>query len=133
MELSVTTDYLTDTMSPEPYLRHIADSGFTHIHWGHHWGSDFLYSQSEIKQIKTWLKDFGLKVVDLHASAGIEKNWVGLHDYERMAGVELVKNRISMAANLGTDVINLHIPKKEPELEVEKQLFQTQLRNPWMP
>ncbi len=92
MELSITTDYLTDKLSPEPYLRHIADAGFTHIHLG----SDFIYSQSEIDQIKTWLNDFGLKMVDLHASHGIEKNWVSLHNYERLAGVELVKNRICM-------------------------------------
>ncbi len=127
MELSINTGYLTDKLSPEPYLRRIADAGFTHIHWGHHWGSDFQYSKWEIDQIRTWLKDFGLKVLDLHASAGIEKNWVGLRDYERLAGVELVKNRIFMAAVLGTNVIHLHIPK-EPESESEKKLFQIQLR-----
>ncbi len=128
MELSITTDYLMDKLSPEPCLKHIADTGFTHIHWGHHWGSDFIYSKSEIGQIKRWLNGFGLKMVDLHASHGIEKNWVSLHDYERVAGVKLVKNRISMAARLGAGVINLHIPKKEPESETGKKLFQVQLR-----
>lgn len=126
MELSITTDYATDKLSPKPYLRGIADAGFTHIHWCHHWGSDFLYSKWEIDQIKKWLKDFRLKLLDLHASAGIEKSWGSLREYERLAGVELVKNRIYMAANLGTDVINLHIPK-EPESETEKKLFQTHL------
>jgi hypothetical protein len=38
MELSINTDYLTDKLSPEPCLRRIADAGFTHIHWCHHWG-----------------------------------------------------------------------------------------------
>jgi sugar phosphate isomerase/epimerase len=127
MELSITTDYATDKLSPKPYLRSIADAGFTHIHWCHHWGSDFLYSKWEIDQIKKWLNDFRLKLLDLHASAGIEKSWGSLREYERLAGVELVKNRIYMAANLGTDVIHLHIPK-EPESETEKKLFQTHLR-----
>ena len=85
MELSISTGYLTDKLRPEPYLRRIADAGFTHIQWTYHWGSDFLYSKWEIDQIRTWLKDFGLKVLDLHASAGIEKNWVGLRDYESTA------------------------------------------------
>jgi sugar phosphate isomerase/epimerase len=127
MELSITTDYLSSKLSPELYLRQIADAGFTHIQWCHHWSSDFLYSKWEINQVKKWLMDFGLKLVDLHSSAGIEKSWGSLREYERLAGVELVKNRIHMAASLGTDIINLHIPK-EPESENEKKLFQTNLR-----
>ncbi len=72
MALSITTDYVTDKLSPKPYLVRIADAGFTHIHWGHHWGSDFIYSKWEIDQIKKWLKDFGLRLLDLHASASME-------------------------------------------------------------
>jgi sugar phosphate isomerase/epimerase len=107
--LSVTTDYAADTGCPEPYLRRIADHGFTHVHWCHHWNTDFLYADCEIEQIARWMTEFGLGLTDLHASDGREKRWVSPREYERQAGVELVKNRIGMAARLGSDVIIMHL------------------------
>jgi sugar phosphate isomerase/epimerase len=110
MNLSVTTDYARDQGDPSPYLRRIADAGFSHIHWCHHWNTDFLYSRCEVEQIRRWLADFGLTLLDLHASAGREKKWYSSREYEREAGVELVRNRIDMTATLGSDVIVMHIP-----------------------
>ncbi len=110
MELSLTTDYLKDNGDPSPYLRRIADAGFSHIHWCHHWSSDFIYSRWEIDQIKKWLKDYGLQVLDLHATAGREKNYSSQCEYSRLAGLELVRNRITMASQLGSNVIILHAP-----------------------
>lgn len=110
MELSITTDYARDTGDPSPYLGRIAAAGFSHVHWCHHWHTDFLYSQSEIDQIRVWLTAYGLRVLDLHASAGVEKDWASPVEYQRLAGVELVRNRIEMAARLGGDVIIMHIP-----------------------
>jgi sugar phosphate isomerase/epimerase len=108
--LSVTTDYATDSGCPEPALRRIADAGFTHIHWCHQWASDFVYSRVEVDQIRRWMADFGLSLTDLHASIGPEKNWGSPREYERLAGVELVLNRIEMTARLGGDVIVMHMP-----------------------
>lgn len=108
--LSMTSDYRTDAECPQPYLRRIAEAGFTHIHWCHHWSTDFLYGQSEIEQIAQWLQELGLAVTDVHASAGREKGWTSQREYERLAGVELVINRIAMAARLGSDVVILHLP-----------------------
>ena len=62
----------------------------------------------EIRQIERWLREFNLAVNDLHGSAGREKAWGSPREYERLAGVELVKNRIDMAARLGTDVVIMH-------------------------
>ena len=107
--LSITTDYQHDAGSPEPYLRRIAAAGFTHLHWCHHWNDDFLYGSAEIDQIARWLNDVGLALNDLHASAGVEKCWYSTVEYERLAGVELVRNRIEMTATLGGDVIILHL------------------------
>ena len=106
--LSITTDYLKDTGNPEPDLKDIAKAGFTHIHWCHHWNTDFIYSQYEIEQIKKWLKKYNLILCDLHASDGKEKKWNSNKEYERLAGVELVKNRIDMTAQLGSNVIIMH-------------------------
>ena len=110
MLLSITTDYVTDKGDPSPYLKRIADAGFSHIHWCHQWHTDFLYSRWEIDQIHRWLKDYGLQLLDLHASAGREKNWGSQKEFERLAGLELVRNRIAMASELGSDVIIMHAP-----------------------
>ncbi len=108
--LSITSDYAISTGCPEPYLRRIAEAGFTHVHWCHQWNTDFLYDDCEIEQIEHWLHRYGLQLTDLHASAGNEKAWGSLREYERLAGVELVANRIGMTAKLGADVIIMHLP-----------------------
>lgn len=114
--LSVTTDYATSTGDPSPYLKRIADAGFTHIHWCHQWNTDFLYSRWEVDQIRTWLDEYGLQLLDLHGSAGNEKDWTSSQEYRRLAGIELVKNRIEMTATLDADVVIMHIPG-EPNYE----------------
>ena len=127
--LSITTDYARDTGSPEPYLRLIAEAGFTHVHWCHHWNTDFLYLKSEVAQIGEWLNQYQLKLLDIHASDGSEKSWASLREYERLAGVELVKNRIDMAAALGSgaNVIVMHIPSNLDE-PIEQNAGWLQLR-----
>jgi sugar phosphate isomerase/epimerase len=56
------------------------------------------------------MKEFGLQLTDLHGSAGKEKGWCSEREYERLAGLELVKNRVSMTARLGGDVVIMHLP-----------------------
>ncbi|MBN2308426.1 MAG: sugar phosphate isomerase/epimerase [Candidatus Hydrogenedentes bacterium] len=125
--LSITSDYAADTGCPEPYLKRIADAGFTHVHWCHQWNTDFMYCDAEIAQIAAWMRKLGLALTDLHASDGKEKRWVSPREYERVAGVELVKNRIAMTARLGADVIIMHTGK-EPEEDEPRERFWTQLR-----
>jgi sugar phosphate isomerase/epimerase len=141
--LSMTTDYANvSTGCPEPYLRRIAEAGFTHIHWCHHWNTDFLYADSEVEQIAAWLRDCGLALTDLHASAGVEKGWCSAREYERLAGVELVANRIAMTARLVAQasslcsptgkmpvppVIILHLPF-EPEETGDREAYWARVR-----
>ncbi len=40
--LSVTTDYITSSGDPSPWLQQAAEAGFSHIHWCHQWCTDFL-------------------------------------------------------------------------------------------
>jgi sugar phosphate isomerase/epimerase len=120
--LSITTDYAKDTGDPLPYLKRIADAGFSHIHWCHHWNTDFIYSRCEIEQIRKWLEEYGLQLLDLHASAGSEKNWSSSQEYQRLAGVELVRNRIEMTAYLSADVIIMHVPSDPDSVTVRKSL-----------
>jgi len=125
--LSMTTDYASvSTGCPEPYLARIAAAGFTHVHWCHHWNTDFLYGDSEIAQIAVWLHELGLTLTDLHGSAGVEKAWGSAQEHERLAGLELVRNRIDMTARLGADVVIMHFPIEPPEREP----FWTRMRRP---
>jgi sugar phosphate isomerase/epimerase len=119
LQLSQTTIYRQDSGCPQQALRAIAEAGFTHLHWSHHWSTDFLYAQSEIAQILRWLKDYGLTVLDVHASAGREKRWDAPEEYRRLAGVALVCNRLEFAARLGVEAVVLHA---EPDMPLEAQL-----------
>ena len=111
--LAINADYINSYGKPEPRLRHIADAGFSQIHWCHHFGSDYIYSDDEIDQIVRWLRSYELTVNDLHASAGEKNHYYAANEDIRLAGLELVKNRIQMAYRLGTDVIVLHLPNPD--------------------
>ena len=115
MLLSMCSDYAQDTGNAEHDLRRIADAGFDGIQWIHQWNRDFIYTKPEIRQIKKWLNDFNLKLFDLHATVGAEKSWYSETEYEREAGVEIVKNRAEMTKELGGNVIVMHIPRLIPE------------------
>jgi sugar phosphate isomerase/epimerase len=106
--LSMTTDYAESAGDPSPSLRRIAAAGFTHVHWCHHWNTDFLYAHSEVGQIFAWLADYGLSLLDLHGPVGPEKDWSSAEEYRRRAGVDLVRNRLEMTARLGGDVVIMH-------------------------
>jgi sugar phosphate isomerase/epimerase len=94
-------------------LERIAAAGFTHIHWCHHWNTDFFYSEPEITQISHWLDGYNLRLLNLHASQGVEKYWCSFLEYQRQAGVELLQNLIGMAAQLGADVVIIHVPSND--------------------
>ena len=108
--ISLTSDYVKDTGDPSPYLRDMAEAGFTHTHWCHHWITDFLYSKWEIDQIGKWFDEYGIALLDIHGSDGVEKRWTSEKEYERLAGIELVQNRIDMAAALSGDAVIMHLP-----------------------
>lgn len=111
MDIALNTDFLSRRLSPEKYLRLTAEAGFTHLHWCHQWNTDFIYSTYEIAQIKKWLKQYDLKLLDIHGSMGQEKLWYSTEEYQRKSGVALVLNRIIMLDELeGTGSIMMHIP-----------------------
>ncbi|NLF40838.1 sugar phosphate isomerase/epimerase [bacterium] len=120
--LSIATDYAADTGDPSSALERIARAGFTHVHWCHHWCTDFIYGDAEVAQIGEWLRSFGLRLLDLHGSVGPEKNWWSPREHERLAGVELVANRLAMTARLGGDAVVMHVPGDPGCLPVRRSL-----------
>lgn len=115
--LSITSDYFQSTGDPQPYLKRIAEAGFTHVHWCHEWFTDRIYTGEEIRQIEGWFKEYRLSLLNLHGSAGQEKFWVSSQENQRLAGIDLVQNRIEMAARLGSQVVIMHIPSTAPAEE----------------
>ena len=119
--LSMATDYepgihdfksMADMMNgvgnPQRYLKAIADHGFSHVHWCHHWSGDFMYDEHEMAHIGRLLDEYGLQVADVHGSEGREKFWYSPQEYARLAGVDLVKNRVDFCARFGGDAVVMH-------------------------
>ncbi len=135
LDICVTTDYAGWTGCPKKPLRLIAEAGFSHVHWCHHYNSDFVYQSCEIDAIVKWLREYGLQLLDVHGSYGQEKRWWSLREYERLAGVELVKNRIELFCRLeGTGAVIMHLPyitvDITPENEdIQRREFEAVLRS----
>ena len=117
MSLSINTDIVSGSGHSFPLIKKIGEKGFEFIEWNGNWNTDYFYTKSEIEEIKNRIKEYNIKLNSLHASIGVEKQWFSENDYQRKGGVELVKNRIEMTAELGSDVIILHPFKTlDPEL-----------------
>jgi sugar phosphate isomerase/epimerase len=111
MKIAINTDYCGGVGNPVPRLKAIAEAGFTHLHWCHHWNTDFFYTAPELRTIKQALKDFGLTLLDIHGSDGQEKCWYSTDETVRQAGLLLVRNRMEMFAELGgIGSLMMHIP-----------------------
>ena len=121
-ELAIATDYLPSvTMEDiEDRLRAIKNAGFTHIHWCEEWGGDYTYSSYEIAQIKELVEKYELKSKGLHSTHGTwtkniyrdghyRRDFTSDNEYNRKAGVELIMNRVDLAAALGASEIVLHL------------------------
>jgi len=125
MKIAINTD-LQSSLNSSPVTREllaiIRDAGFESIHWCHDWNKEKLYSRDEIAQIKRWLVESNLSISWIHGTD--EPNWVSENEKIRQRGVEAVQNRIYMAAELGTDVVVLHIHPLTKFSQLSKSLHQ---------
>lgn len=108
VKLAMNTDYRFFLGNPDPSLHRIAEAGFTHVNWCHHWVDDYFYKPGEVKKISHSLRETGLVLLDLHASAGILVSVNSRFAARRRGGIALLKNRIEMCADLGGQDVVLH-------------------------
>ncbi len=123
-ELGFATDFAGESVQVleiEHTLQMMSEAGFTHVHWCHEWDGDYIYSLFEMFQIKEWFEKYGLKAKSLHASKGsrkptsdracgyFRKDYTSEIEWNRLAGVELIKNRVDLASILGAKEIVLHM------------------------
>ncbi len=137
LELAVNTDFAGESTRLEQIrttLERIAQAGFTHIHWCHEWDREYMYSPYEMQQIREWMDEYGLKSKALHSTKGsakdvnvreghYRKDYTSDWEYNRRAGVDLIKNRVDLAQALGAAeiVLHLYVPyitiQKKPEVK----------------
>ena len=124
--LSIATDYhgqSRNTIEIKATLTRIAQAGFSHIHWCHEWSGYYIYSVHEMLQIKDWCGELGLLVKGIHASHGEKvgdlKSYASANDYNRLAGIELIKNRVDLAHLLNAEDIVLHSTLPYSKIESE--------------
>ena len=134
--IAMTSNYARSDGDPEPSLARIAEAGFTHVLWAHHAWSDFLYTEPEARHVERCLKRHGLKLNDLHCPTGKDKAWGSPVEYQRQAGVEMIKNRIELAARLGSSVVVMHIPMEPRDPAARRDYWRRQRRTmdalaPW--
>ena len=102
----------------------IVRAGFTHVHWCHEWTGAYIYSAYEMLQIREWRDELGFMVKGVHATAGEKdadlKNYVSSNEYSRLAGLELIKNRVDLAYILDAEDIVLHLDLPWQRFETDK-------------
>ncbi|KPP86633.1 MAG: Xylose isomerase-like TIM barrel [Rhodobacteraceae bacterium HLUCCA08] len=105
----------------------IREAGFTHVNFTTDGGSSYMFSGPEINFTARMIHDAGLKVKSLHASNGrngilevssrqdrtpvmeTRRDIGSPHEWQRLSGIELVQNRVALAAALGSPDAILHI------------------------
>lgn len=107
-------------------LEEMSLAGFSHTHWCHDWDSSYIYAPSEIRQIANLHDKYGLRAKALHGSCGggwrrvhgvyrdrptwdDRKDYTSENEYSRVAGVELIKNRVDLAQALNAGEVVLHM------------------------
>ena len=123
MNLAIGTDYEGRSKRIEDIemcLREIAEAGISHVHWCFEWTGDYIYSKAEMYQIREWMEKYGLKAKSLHASNGsncgdtkqkghYRKDYTSEMESNRIAGRELIENRVELAHIIGATEIVLHM------------------------
>lgn len=132
-DIALATDFGMCQNSPEnmeQQLAKLAKAGVSHVHWAYDWDFEYIYSKWEMLQIKGLLEKYCIKVKGVHATEGNtrcrvidgkpvflnrtrmpdnRKDISSPHEYNRLAGIELILNRVDLAYIVGAEEIVLHL------------------------
>ncbi|NLI90455.1 MAG: TIM barrel protein [Epulopiscium sp.] len=130
---SCETDYSNDLHNwneIERQISFLAKAGFTHTQWMQNWEGEYMYSRSEMFQARDVLRHYNIHAHSIHATEGgkrfttidgkpifrnryrledIRKDYTSKNEYLRLAGVDLLKNRIDLCTHIGASVMVLHM------------------------
>lgn len=113
-QLALTTDFLGAGRSMYDFAPRMADAGFKRALWCEEWDGEYRYSALEVSRIDRLFASLGIQVTQVHASEGkYYGQWVSPNEEQRLIGVDLIRNRIKMAADLGALVVTVHAPHHE--------------------
>ena len=129
----------------ENCLKKISNAGFSHVHWAHEWDGDYTYSIYEMIQIKEWFDKYNLKAKGVHATEGSSRSttkskyhyrweiqnrrdYTSENELNRLAGVDLIKNRIDLSHIIGATEIVLHMQLPYKSFEQDES-FRTRYYN----
>lgn len=97
------------------------EAGFTHVNWNCDAGYSYIYAPSEIAFIAEMLADVGLTAWAVHGSHGknsttevgggcfeTRKDFLSPNEWQRQAGVDLIRNRLVFAQAIGSPVVVMH-------------------------
>ena len=108
-------------------LRLIAEAGFTHVNWNCDAGHSYIYAPSEIEFIGQLLEESGLRAWSIHGSNGqsnvsevisrdarscvleTRKNFLSPIEWQRQAGLDLIRNRLTLAKRIGAPNVVMHV------------------------
>lgn len=121
---SINTDVFDRDREIEPRLGMFVEAGFRFIHWCEHSCCVHFYSDKEIERIKSLLRQYRLRCLDIH---GVYSFGQG-EEFSPSKWIDLNTNRMEFIAALGGDVIVLHVPlkspaKEAPELDTAMQMI----------
>jgi len=94
--VAIYSDFCDQGSNPRHWAHLAAQAGFTHLHWGHEYASERPHGDAELAAIGAWLREEGLGVVDIHASAGGPYQWTSADETLRRPALELVRDSLRM-------------------------------------
>ena len=114
-------------------LFEIKNSGFSHVNWNPDAGYSYVYAQSEMDFIAEMLAEAGLKAWSVHGSHGkntvsevgrpfseTRKDFLSPYEWQRQAGLDLIRNRLEFAERIGSPNIVMHVDLDEAELRTSE-------------
>lgn len=114
LPVGLTTDYMGTGKPISEFAPRMVDAGFTRALWCEKSSSgtgDYLYTSKEVEQIDALFNKLGIDIYQVHSPEGAYNGqYVSPDPIERQKGLEIIKNRIYMARDLGAKVVTLHAP-----------------------